>query len=501
MKKPLLLLSMLIMSFSLVPRAWSAIPTGPEVATKGIFGPVINWPIIPIHVTLLPNGNVLSFGSTVKGLQGGYVNAVWNPSLGTELTAHIVTPNAIHTDTFCAGQTVLSSTGETLMLGGDAKINNKRNYSIADANFFDPITNVTTPGSPMAFKRWYPSLVALANGDVVILGGRDERDIPTYASTPELYTPNVGFKSLSGAVSDEAYGKGSDSWRYPRGFLAPNGKVFIIGHWGQTYWLNPAGNGILAKGIVKAPKGVWSLPSVMYAPGKILSIRDNKQAVVFDLNAPTVTMKIVPGISSLRRWSNGTVLADGKVFVNGGSDVGNQLIGVAYNSEIWDPATEQWTVTASATIPRLYHSNALLLPDGSVLTGGGGAPGPLKNMNAEIYYPPYLYNNDGSGTPADRPTIDIAPDSLVWNQSFEVTYTSPTPVSRITFVRSGSATHSMNNDQRFMELTFSQTEGSANTLTVSGPTDRNIAPPGYYMMFIFDQNGVPSISKLVHLQD
>ena len=501
MNKSMLLLTALILCSSLVSKAWSSIPSGPEAETKGLFGPVINWPIIPIHVTLLPNGNVLSFGSTITGAQGGYVNAVWNPSLGTDASAHIVTPNAMHTDTFCAGQTVISSTGETLMLGGDAKINNKRNYSIADANFFDHTTNVATTSTPMAFKRWYPSLVPMANGDIVILGGRDEKDIPTYATTPEVFTPNVGFKSLTGAVSNEAYGVTGGSWRYPRGFLAPNGKVFIIGHAGQSFWLDPAGSGSLVKGNIKAPNGAWSLPSVMYAPGKILSIRAKKQAVVLDLNAPTVTMKTVPGISSLRFWSNATVLADGKVFVNGGSDFGNQLIGVAYNTEISNPATEQWTMTANSTIPRLYHSNALLLPDATVLTGGGGAPGPIKNMNAEIYYPPYLYKNDGSGLPADRPTIDLSPDSLVWNQSFNVTYTSATPISRVTFVRSGSATHSMNIDQRFMELSFTQVAGDPNTVNVVGPTDRNIAPPGYYMMFIFDQNGVPSISKLIHLQD
>ncbi len=387
------------------------------------------------------------------------------------------------------------------MLGGDATINKKRNYSTPDANFFDHNTNVATPGAPMTFKRWYPSLVATGNGDIVILGGRDEKDLPTYATTPEVFTPDVGFRSLTGAVSNEVYGATYGSWRYPRGFLAPNGNVFILGHNGQSYWLNTSGNGSVVKGNIKAPNGAWSLPSVMYAPGKILSIRTKKQAVAIDLNPAVPTVRPVAGISSLRFWSNATVMADGKVFVNGGSDFGNQLIAVAYNTEIWDPATEQWTIAANSTVPRLYHSNALLLPDASVLTGGGGAPGPIKNLNAEIFYPPYLYKKDGSGLPAERPTIDLAPDSLVWNQTFDVSYSSSTPVSRVTFVRTGSATHSMNNDQRFMELNFTQVAGSPNTIHITGPTNRNLAPPGYYMLFVFDQNGVPSVAKFVHLQD
>ena len=386
-------------------------------------------------------------------------------------------------------------------MGGDAQVNGKRNYSTADTNFFDPNTNVLTLGTPMAYKRWYPALIAMANGDIVVLGGRDDKATPTYASTPEVFTPGVGFRSLTGALNQDAYGKNSNSWFYPRGFLAPNGKVFIISHAGQTYWLDPAGNGILTKANLNTTRGLNNLPSVMYAPGKLLTIRSDKKAYAIDINNPTVTMKQVGTISSLRRWSNGTVMADGRVFINGGSDVGNQLIGVAYDTEIWDPATEQWTIAASATVPRLYHSNALLLPDATVLTGGGGAPGPIKNLNGEIYYPPYLYKNDGSGLPADRPSIDVAPENLVWNQTFDVSYTSASPVSRITLVRSGSATHSMNTDQRFMELSFAAVEGSPNTVNVTGPTDKNIAPPGFYMLFVFDQYGVPSVSKMIHLQD
>ena len=478
------------------------IPSNPEAGTKGMYGPVIKWPVIPIHMTLLPNGNVLSFGTNQVGQQRGLINAIWNPSLGTDSNAHTITPNPLHTDTFCAGQTVISSTGETLVAGGDATINGKRNYSSALTNFFDSNTNVLTQDTPMTYKRWYPTLVALANGDVVILGGRDEKTIPTFASMPEAYTPGVGFRTLPGAVSEDAYGKNTDSWRYPRGFLAPNGKVFIISHREQTFWLDPTGDGSISTAGVHVPKGAWGLPTLMYAPGKILSIREDKRAVVFDLNGNNVTTREVAGITALRRWSSTTVLADGKVLLNGGSEVPNSLKGVVdYHNEIWDPATEQWTIGASAVVPRLYHSNSLLMPDGTVLTGGGGAPGPLKNLNAEIFYPPYLYKHDGSGAPADRPSVDTAPDSLVWNQAFSVSYTSSTPVSRVTFIRSGSATHSLNNDQRYMELPFSQAEGSSNTINVTGPTDRNLAPPGYYMMFIFDQDGVPSIAKLIHLQD
>lgn len=112
-----------------------------------------------------------------------------------------------------------------------------------------------------------------------------------------------------------------------------------------------------------------------------------------------------------------------------------------YAAAIWDPATGQWTLGASAVKPRLYHSIALLLPDGSVLTGAGGAPGPVKNLNAEMYYPGYLY--DGSGQPATRPSLVAAPDllRLQLNPQFAATVASATPISRVTFVHTGAVTH------------------------------------------------------------
>jgi Domain of unknown function (DUF1929) len=202
-------------------------------------------------------------------------------------------------------------------------------------------------------------------------------------------------------------------------------------------------------------------------------------------------------ISQRRYWSNATVLPNGKVLLTGGSAVANQLTGVAYAAEIWDPATGQWTLGANAAKARLYHSTALLLPDGSVLTAGGGAPGPVNNLNAEIYYPPYLY--DVSGQPAVRPALVTVPGSvqLSLNQQFAVTVGSAAPISRVTLVRTGATTHSFDSDQRFLELGFTQ---AGQTLTITLPTiNPNVAVPGYYMLFVFDQAGVPSVAKIIRV--
>jgi hypothetical protein len=151
---------------------------------------------------------------------------------------------------------------------------------------------------------------------------------------------------------------------------------------------------------------------------------------------------------------------------------------------------------ASNATPRLYHSTALLLPDATVITGGGGDPGPLKNLNAEIYYPPYLYLKDGSGNLAPRPSITSAPDVLGWGESFDMTVQSSTAISRVTLVRTGVVTHDFNSNQRFQELNFKQT---GTQLKLKTPASTGIAPPGFYMLFAFDSNGVPSIAKFLRI--
>ena len=129
----------------------------------------------------------------------------------------------------------------------------------------------------------------------------------------------------------------------------------------------------------------------------------------------------LPNISKDRLWANGTLLADGGVLVTGGSGVDNQWTDVDYQAVYINPWTGFSLPAASASIPRLYHSAALLLPDGSVLTGGGGQDGPVDELNAEIYYPYYLYRNDGTGRPAPRPTIVSAPSTLKGGERFSMT--------------------------------------------------------------------------------
>lgn len=238
------------------------------------------------------------------------------------------------------------------------------------------------------------------------------------------------------------------------------------------------------------------MASAMFAPGKILLLREKAQAVVVDINGANPVVTPTAPLSQVRRYANATVLADGKVFINGGSFAGDAVPGAIYSAEIWDPKTGKWASGASAAMPRLYHSASLLPPDGSVLTAGG-TTADVGWLNAEIYFPPYLYKTDGSGQLAPRPTISSAPgQELGWNQAINVGMAAGDKIARVTLVRAGAVTHALNNEQRLNELPFTQVGQQVQLKT---PPSRNLAPPGFYMLFVINTAGVPSRARMVRI--
>ena len=470
-------------------RAMAAPAGNPRANTTGTFGPTIPWPIIAIHELLLPDGRVMSYGSNPNGDQTGqFVYDVWNPALGTGANAHLTLPNTTRTDIFCSGQSMMWMANETLITGGDLTVGGARNFSNNATTIFSPATNTIRAAAKMQYPRWYDSIVPLPDGEMLVLGGRI--DLKTSASTPEVYNPWSGWRTLTGATDGGAFGDST----YPRGFNAPNGTVYLVSDYNQ-YRISTQGGGAITQlsGNIPVPSSGASLPTVMYAPGKLLSVRyDLNAAYTIDINGPTPVWSPAGNIDQSRIWSSGTVMADGKVLVIGGSSDYNSLVGAAYTAELWDPAKPLvWTAGATAAHARLYHSNALLLPDATVLTNGGGAPGPVINLNGEIYYPPYLYNATG-GT-AVRPTLTAAPAVMKWNKPLVLTVGGGNVISRVTFVRMGSTTHSANLDQRFIELPFTQ---SGTAVTATMPTNWNVLLPGNWMAFVW-QNGVPSTAKTV----
>jgi hypothetical protein len=161
----------------------------------------------------------------------------------------------------------------------------------------------------------------------------------------------------------------------------------------------------------------------------------------------------------------------------------------ALSAELWNPATETWTTLASGTVPRLYHSAALLLPDGRVVVTGGERSAAAVVPEVEIFSPPYLFKGP-------RPAMSGVPARVAYGQRFTVQSAQAAGIGRVTLIRLSTVTHAFNMDQRLNVLPF--TPGTAG-LDITAPANANRAPPGFYMLFLVDANGVPSAGSIVQL--
>jgi hypothetical protein len=289
-------------------------------------------------------------------------------------------------------------------------------------------------------------------------------------------------------------------------FVTPTGTVFAAGPAKTTYFLNTTGTGHWTAGPSSAFGTRDYGSAVMYETGKIFMVGGGDPptatAEVIDVTSGTGTWRSVASMAVARRQSNATILADGKVLVTGGTNASGfnspPSNAAVLAAELWDPSTEHWTTLARMTHYRIYHSTALLLPDGRVLSVGSGAPaaaGLTDDYTAEIFSPPYLFNGDG--TLATRPTITAAPTSVTYNQAFTVQTPSPASLRKVMWISLASVTHSYNENQHAMRLNFVTSGTSA--ISVTAPSRAALAPPGYYLLFVLNSSGVPSVAKIVRI--
>jgi len=366
--------------------------------------------------------------------------------------------------------------------------------------------------------RWYGTATTLPNGDVYLQGGTDGEDHPEVRGSDGIFRLLKGIDTLKTQSNGGRYFDNN----YPRNFVAPNGKIFGFDHF-WMYEIDPYGIGDGGnQGKLTLFASHWDVPTadgqyvergwaatssaVMYRPGKILQLGGFRpNATLIDITGAKPRLVDLPPMSQTRQWANATLLADGKVFVSGGStknllaDPANQDAGeVAYETEIFDPQTSSWSKGAPLSVRRFYHSVALLLPDATILSSGGGSPGPVTNLNAQIYYPGYLFRNDGSR--ATRPVIQYAdgalPPVVEPSASFDLDSPDAANIGRVTIVGTGTVTHSFDMNQRFIEPSFSV---SGSRIRVTLPANAYDTPPGYYMVFIFDHAGTPSKARMIRI--
>jgi Galactose oxidase-like, Early set domain/Bacterial Ig domain/Fibronectin type III domain/Kelch motif len=440
-----------------------------------------SWPMVAVNMNLMPNGKVLVFdGQTL-----GSFTQVWNPANNT------FTPVTAPNNLFCSGNTGLPD-GRVFVAGGhiDAHV------GLNTATIFNPQSQTWTLGPAMANGRWYPTTIPLPDGRIIVLSGESTCD-GCDVTLPQIYNSVTNAWSTVNASLSFPY--------YPHAFVLPDGRVLV----GSTT------EAPIVSQVLNLSTQTWSAvgstavdggTSVMYRPGKILkagtsvnpdtAVRQSfATTYVLDMTQASPAWQTVASMAFPRTYGTMVLLPDGNVFMEGGgrTTAATDLSGAVFQGEIWSPTTQKWTTVASMVTPRLYHSTALLMPDGRVLVAGGGrfnGPSePTDQPSAEYYLPPYFFKGA-------RPTITSAPSTIQFGQTISVQTPDAAQIGSVVLMRLGSVTHNFNMSQNYVPLTFQVVSGGLNA---QAPANGNTAPPGYYMLFIVNTNGVPSVAAIVNV--
>ncbi|MBB5330926.1 galactose oxidase-like domain-containing protein [Tunturiibacter gelidoferens] len=444
----------------------------------GSWSAAVKTPAVAVNLILLRNNRVLFY-------QDGATPTVW------DYVASTFTNVPTSPDLFCSGHALMSD-GRILVVGGYG--GSATTIGIKNAEIFDPTSLTWTPVPDMQYRRWYPNATTLSDGRILVVAGW-QTSANTNAGISEIYAPATNtWTSLTNANNPFE--------TYPFMYVMPDGRVIHIG--GSEYATDTD--------ILDLTTTNWSVvdsnivdggSATMYLPGKFMkagSAADSQNVgpssnttFVLDMTQPSPTWHQTASMAYPRSFLNLTMLPDGTVLATGGETDknGGDISKAVYAAELWSPQTQTWTTMASMHTPREYHGTALLLPDGRVLESGMGADfGNVPNEeSAEFYSPPYLFKGA-------RPTISQAPSQIQYGSNFFVSTPDGATIASVVLIRSGAVTHFFDENERYVPLSFTQTSGG---LTVTAPVDANLAPPGFYMLFILNTAGVPSIAPFVQL--
>ncbi len=489
-----------------------------------VLGP--NTQFIAMHLALLPNGRIMyAAGSGYSEVHkaGPYQWGVFNPS-NESMTNHTV-----NEDIFCMGQAVLT-TGKVLCAGGTRRYDTDDPdglfKGLASAFEYDPGSDSLVKVQSMHHGRWYPYCITLENGQVVTIGGWDEwgcRNMlceiydPSSGSWSVKYNPNsnttytVGSCNPSAPTGLPTYGGSGQGVMpsvslYPRAIYMPTGLVAVVGQNRTTYTLNPetgrwVNAGILAIGRSYGNMTLLPLNNNASEAGQLLvwggsDTTASTATTVVQLLTPnsgtnftTFSFQSIASCNFGRRHAPAVYLPDGKLICFGGTNVQNELSTAHYNAEIFDPVARNWTVVGGMTVPKLYHSAGILLPDGRVWLTGNSISKSNWELRSEYYVPSY-YN-------ATRPTISSDPAVGNYGETINIPTPDAASIEKVSLIRLSTFTHGFDSELRFIWLQI-QSKGS-NNVTVSAPLNGKIAPPGYYMIHVLNSAGVPSTARIIKI--
>jgi hypothetical protein len=456
-----------------------------------------------VHVALLRTGKVLLIAGSGNNRDnfaaGSFTTSVWDPATGN--LKSVPTP----WDAFCAGHAFMAD-GRLLVVGGTTAYptaaTNNNNAGSKQAYLFDPISETYQPVPDAHLARWYPTVTELGDGRQFVLAGLDEAGHRTTQS--EIFDGSTWTMPKSGP---SAY---TYQPMYPALHLMRDGRLFYSGvnTFGSTGADYPAGLWNITTNAYQVVPGLTDDSrrdqgaSVMLPPAqdqRVMVMGGGWHSVDVDATASTAIADLKqsnpvyqpgPPMDVAKMYVSAVVLPDSTVFETGGGTKSVQFDGTpVYSAQIFHPETNTWTKVASPTVGRLYHSSAVLLPDGRVATFGSN-PKTSFEMRIEVFTPPYLQ------TGTARPTVTDGPTEFHYGDYGAFTTTQAAPISSVVLVRPEATTHSSDPNQRLVDVGFTQT---ITGISVTMPTESNLAPPGWYMLYAVDANGVPSVAKWVHL--
>jgi hypothetical protein len=486
-----------------------------------------NSQVLAIHAALLRTGKVLffsgsgnnqvrahspDFGDVAKGI---FTSVLWDPA--TPSGANFFHPpthiglDGKPFDFFCGGDTCLAD-GTLLSAGGNLAYPGKGRRDVAA---FDPVTEQWSGRAMMAQGRWYPTLLPLGDGRILAVSGLNEAG--TLNTTVEIYDPGANaWHQLHVPEGGLFFGFPL----YAHLFLLADGRVFFSG--GRMDDASPQGPVFID--LTTQPIGITGVPglddpatrnqsaSVLLPPAqqqKVMIIGGGPEdasnatgsTAIVDLTSGQPQYRPAAPMSLPRMHLNSVLLPDHTVFVSGGALKRETAQVARLESEIYDPATDNWRVAATASVVRMYHSVALLLPDARVITASGNPPpygdkvpwepaDPNEELRLEMYTPPYLFAGP-------RPVIGKVPTEWRYGQTVTIASAQAGGIKWVSIVRNGVTTHAFDNSQRLVDLDITGQGGGTITATVTNQP--NIAPPGWYMLFLVDTTGVPSVATWIHL--
>lgn len=475
-----------------------------------------------IHVAMLHNGKILCVagsGYFNPNEQGPFEAGIFDPVTNS----YSALPNE-DADMFCCGQTMLSD-GNILLAGGTLTYDDLSPNGLwlggKKSWIYDVAASSFRSVQDMKHGRWYPTLVTLADGKVVTVNGYDEYGV--YNKLIEVFNPStetwaiqydpLGTSSycagegqnptIMPGAGTQCYGPGvgPNALLYPRMHLMPEGLVIVCGQSKTMRTYNPATGVWKFAGnmLFNASRGYGSsvllpMQNVATEKGKVLIFGGTATSDSFATN--TAEVLTLNGTSIVSRWTNPSnrgrrhpipvILPNGKIMVIGGTEFQNDSSLKIMEAEIFDPVNETWTALPAMTVPRLYHSSGLLLPDGRVWTAGTTYTRNSRELRTEYYSPDYYS--------VPRPIISAQPVAGSYGGSIVIPTPNAQTIDAVSLVRLGTETHAFNGDQRLIWLQI--TSRTLVDITVKAPVNANIAPPGYYMIHILKQ-GIPSAAKII----